>query len=85
MLKQLMNRQMIGPALKPWDVYNSWKKKDIPTIEEETKIPFFVVINGSLEVLIWIMAKVEQKFYFLKNPKILQKFLIFENPKNPNI
>jgi hypothetical protein len=75
---------MICFTLKPWNVYDS-KKKDVLTIEEETKIPFFVVINGSLEVLIWIMAKVEQKFYFLKNPKILQKFLIFENPKNPNI
>ncbi len=70
-------------ALKPRDVYNS-RKKDIPTIEEETKIPFFVVIFGSLDILIWIRAKVEQKFYFLKNPKIPQDFLIFKNPKNPN-
>jgi hypothetical protein len=38
-------------ALKPRDVYNS-RKKDIPTIEEETKIPFFVVIFGSLDILI---------------------------------
>jgi hypothetical protein len=42
---------MIGLALKPQDVYNS-RKKDIPTIDEETKIPSFVVINGSLDVLI---------------------------------
>jgi hypothetical protein len=50
-LKQHVNRQMIGLALKPQDVYNSWKK-NIPTIDEETKIPSFVVINGSLDVLI---------------------------------
>jgi hypothetical protein len=28
------------------------EKKDIPTIDEETKIPFFVIIFGSLNVLI---------------------------------
>jgi hypothetical protein len=27
-------------------------KKDIPTIEEETKIPFFVVLFGGLDILI---------------------------------
>ncbi len=27
MLKQPMNHWMIGSALKPWDVYNSWKNK----------------------------------------------------------
>jgi hypothetical protein len=83
MLKQPVNHWMIGLALKPWDVYDSWKKRH-PTIEIETKIPFFVVIFGSLDVLIWIKAKVEHRFCFLKNPKILQKFLIFRNPKNPN-
>jgi len=83
MLKQPMNHWMIGLALKPWDVYDSWKKRR-PTIEIETKIPFFVVIFGSLDVLIWIRVEVEQRFCFLKNPIILQKFLIFRNPKNPN-
>jgi hypothetical protein len=34
--------------------------------------------------LIWIKAKVEQWFYLLKNLKILQEFLNFENPMNPN-
>jgi hypothetical protein len=28
------------------------EKKDIPTIDEETKIPFFAIIFGSLDVLI---------------------------------
>jgi hypothetical protein len=54
-------------------------------MEEETKIPLFVVINGSLEVLIWITAKVEQRFCFIKNPRILHKKIIVKNPKNPNI
>jgi hypothetical protein len=78
-----MNHYMIGLTLKPWDVYGSRKKRR-PTIEIETKIPFFAVIFGSLDVLIWIKAEVEQIFFFLKNPRILQKKLIFINPKNPN-
>ncbi len=48
-------------ALKPWNVYNSWKK-DSPTNEENTKIPLFAVIFSSLDVLIWISAKVKHKF-----------------------
>jgi hypothetical protein len=28
-LKQLVNHQMIGLALKPRNVYNSWKKKHL--------------------------------------------------------
>jgi hypothetical protein len=28
------------------------KKKDVPTIDEETKIPFFAIIFGSLNILI---------------------------------
>jgi len=28
------------------------RKKDVPTIEEETKIPFFAITFGSLNVLI---------------------------------
>jgi hypothetical protein len=51
MLKQPMNCSLKGHALKPRNVYNS-RKKDVPTIEEETKIPFFAVIFGSLDVLI---------------------------------
>jgi hypothetical protein len=50
-LKQPMNRRMIGLALKPRDVYNNYFLK-IPTIDEKTKIPFFAVIFGSLNVLI---------------------------------
>jgi len=72
---------MIGLALKPWDVYTNWGKK-IPKNERETKIPFFIVIFGSLDILIWIRAKVEQKFCFLRNPIILQEFLIFGSLKN---
>jgi hypothetical protein len=33
-------------------MYTLVEKKDIPTIDEETKIPFFVVIFGSLNLLI---------------------------------
>jgi hypothetical protein len=57
-------------------------KKNIPTNEGETKIPFFIVIFGSLDILIWIRAKVEHKFCLLRNPRILQEFLIFESLKN---
>jgi hypothetical protein len=74
---------MIGLALKPWNIYDS-PKKNILTIEEETKIPFFAIIFGSLDILIWIRVKVEQRFFLLKNLKILQKFLIFKNLKTPN-
>jgi hypothetical protein len=42
------------------------------------------VIFGSLDVMIRVRAKVEQRFYFLKNPRIFQEFLIFRNPNNPN-
>jgi hypothetical protein len=28
------------------------RKKDVPTIDEETKIPFFAIFSGSLNVLI---------------------------------
>jgi len=37
------------------------RKNKIPTIDEETKIPSFVVIYGSSDILIWIKAKVEKK------------------------
>jgi hypothetical protein len=47
---------MISLALKPWDVYNC-RKKDVPKIDEETKIPFFVLIFGSLDILIWIRVQ----------------------------
>jgi hypothetical protein len=40
---------MIGLALKPSTIVI---KQDVPIIDEETKIPFFVVIFGSLSVLI---------------------------------
>jgi hypothetical protein len=43
---------MIGHALKPQDVYDSQKKKNIPKIDEETKIPFFAILFGSLNFLI---------------------------------
>ncbi len=54
-----MNRQMIGPTLKPQNVYNI--KKKIQTIDEETKIPFFAIIFGSLKVLIWIRVEIGKK------------------------
>jgi hypothetical protein len=36
-------------------------KKDVPTINEETKIPFFAVIFGSLDIFIRIRGEVEKK------------------------
>jgi hypothetical protein len=42
---------MISDASKPRDVLII-RKKDIQTIDEETKIPFFVIIFSSLDVLI---------------------------------
>ncbi len=77
MLKQLVNRWMIGPASKPWDVCDS-RKKDVPTIEGETKIPFLVVIYGSIDFLIWIKVEVEHKSCLLKNH---DKSLILRTPK----
>jgi hypothetical protein len=41
---------MINLAPKPRDVYDS-KKKDIPTIEGVTKIPFLAIICGSIDFL----------------------------------
>jgi hypothetical protein len=46
-----MNRQIIGPALKPQNVYDN-RKKDVPTIERETKIPLLAIICGSINFLI---------------------------------
>jgi len=69
---------MIGPTLKPLAVYNS-RKKNVPTIEGETKIPFLVLIYGSIDFLIWIKVKVEHKSCLLKNPN---KSLILGTPKD---
>jgi hypothetical protein len=46
------------------------EKKDIPTIKWKTKIPFFIVICGSINFLIWIRAKVEHRGCLLGNPLI---------------
>ncbi len=40
------------------------------------------VFCGSLDVLIWIKAKVEHRSCFPKNPRILQEFLSFGIPKD---
>jgi hypothetical protein len=64
MLNQPMNHWMIDPTLKPWDVYDSWKK-NIPIIDEETKfLKFFAIIFGSLNVMIWIRVKIEKIYSF---------------------
>jgi hypothetical protein len=55
---------MIGSTSKPWDVYDS-RKKDVPTNEGETEIPFFVIICGWIDFFIWIKAKVEHRNCFL--------------------
>ncbi len=62
---------MIGLALKPWDAYNC-RKKDVPKIDEETKIPFFAVIFGSLDILIWIRVQIGKGDFASLN---IQKFL----------
>jgi hypothetical protein len=49
-LKQLVKDDR--PCPKTTNVYNSWKKKNVSTIEEETKIPLFAIISGSLDILI---------------------------------
>jgi hypothetical protein len=46
-------------------------KKEILTNEKETKIPFFVIIFGSLYILIQIRVEVKHRFCFLKNPIII--------------
>jgi hypothetical protein len=66
---------MIGLALKPWNVCDSKKKKDVPTIKWKMKIPFFIVICGSIDFLIWVRAEVEHKGRFLENPVIHPKIL----------
>ncbi len=45
-------------------------KKEIPTNERETKIPFFAVIFGSLDILIWIRVEAEHILCSLKSPII---------------
>jgi hypothetical protein len=42
---------MIGLAKKPQNVYDN-RKKDVPTIEGQTKIPFLAVICGLINFLI---------------------------------
>jgi len=36
-------------------------KKDVPTIDEKTKIPFFSLMFCSLDILIWIKVEVEKQ------------------------
>ncbi len=55
-------------------------EKDIPTNEEETKIPLFVIIFGSLDILIWINVKVEHKSFLPKNSNNSSR--IFRFPKS---
>ncbi len=76
--KTTCERQIISLTLKPWNVSNS-RKKYVPIIEGETKIPFLVVICGLMDFYIWIKAKVERRSYLLKNPK---KLLILGTPKD---
>ncbi len=45
------------------------EKKDVPTIEGETKIPFLAIICGLIDFLIWMKAEVEHRNCLLKNPK----------------
>ncbi len=72
-LKQLLNLWMIGLALKQQDVYDN-RKKNVPTIDEKTIIPLFGVIFGSLDVLIWIKAKIGKKDFVSYK---IQEFLNF--------
>ncbi len=56
-------------------------KKDVPIIDEETKIPFFSLIFCSLNILIWIRVEVEKEDFASYK---IQKKLIFRNPNNLN-
>ncbi len=67
-IKQLVNHQMIGLAKKPQNVYDN-RKKDVPTIEGQTKIPFLAVICGLINFLIWIRVEIKHRNCLLKNPK----------------
>jgi hypothetical protein len=64
MLKQFVNRQMIGLTLKPQDVYDIFLKK-CPNKWGETKILFFVIICGWIFFFIWIKIEVEHKSWLL--------------------
>ncbi len=62
------------PCVETMIVYDS-KKKDVPTIDGETKIPFFVVIFSSLDVLIWIRVEIgKNDFASSKIQKFLKNF-----------
>jgi hypothetical protein len=78
MLKQRVNRWMISTT---WNhkMTTIVEKKNVPTIERETKIPFLTVICGSIDFLIWIKVEVEHGNCLLKNPN---KSLILGTPKN---
>jgi hypothetical protein len=44
-------------------------KKDVPTIDEESKIPLFSLIFCSLDILIWIRVEIEKKIFLPKKSK----------------
>jgi hypothetical protein len=55
MLKHHMNRQMIGWASKPRDMYDSWKQLH-STNERGPKITLFALNCGSINMLTWIFV-----------------------------
>jgi hypothetical protein len=60
---------MIGPATKPWDMYDN-KKNDELKIEWETKIPFFTLNSSSIDVWRWIFfqsMKSQKEIFFYEN------------------
>ncbi len=55
-LKQPINCQMIGLAMKPRNMYET-KKNDKSKIEWETKILFFTLNHSSIDVWRWIFVQ----------------------------
>jgi hypothetical protein len=55
-LKHFFNCQMIGPAPKPWNMYDSQKQWCVLTNERGPKITLFALNCGSIDVLTWIFV-----------------------------
>jgi hypothetical protein len=83
-LNQPVNHWMIGQP-QNHEMFTIVKKRNVPTIEWETKIPFFAIICGSIDFLIWIKTKVEHRGCFLENPITHLEFLIPWTPKDTYI
>jgi hypothetical protein len=60
-LGNLLSIEFMKPNRQLYAILGRWAWvpwKNIPKIDEETKIPFFAVFFGSLDVLIWIRIQI---------------------------